>query len=95
MIYLTEDEINAVIFDTDLDNPGICLQCGKRAEGVEPDARAYRCDHCGKRSVYGIEEAVLMGAVSIAPEERFAGIVPDEVAPDAHLADYGDHYEAD
>lgn len=41
---------------TSLDNPGFCVKCGADAEGVEPDARAYLCEHCGSRGVYGVEE---------------------------------------
>lgn len=42
-----------------LDNPGFCVVCGEDAEGVEPDARRYPCEHCGKRGVYGAEELLL------------------------------------
>jgi len=43
-----------------LDNPGFCLGCGERADGVEPDARKYKCDSCGKHKVYGAEELLFM-----------------------------------
>ena len=43
-----------------LDNPGICIACGEQADGCEPDARAYRCESCDKRAVYGAEELLLM-----------------------------------
>lgn len=39
-----------------LDNPGFCAACGEEAEGCEPDARKYECEHCGERAVYGAEE---------------------------------------
>jgi hypothetical protein len=42
-----------------LDNPGFCVSCGEDAEGVEPDARRYKCEHCGKRAVYGAEEILM------------------------------------
>jgi len=42
---------------------GFCLACGKTQSGVEPDARKYECEHCGKPKVYGPEELVLMGLV--------------------------------
>lgn len=42
-----------------LDNPGFCVACGEDADGVEPDARRYECEHCGKRAVYGAEELLL------------------------------------
>ena len=44
-----------------LDDPGICLACGNEADGVEPDASAYKCEHCGEHSVYGAEEAFMCG----------------------------------
>jgi hypothetical protein len=33
--------------------------------GVEPDARGYECENCGKKAVYGIAEAIICGAVHI------------------------------
>lgn len=44
-------------------NQGWCLACGKKQDGVEPDARRYQCEHCGKAKVYGAEELALMGLV--------------------------------
>ena len=38
---------------------GFCLSCGAEADGVEPDARGYRCDVCGNKAVYGAEELLL------------------------------------
>ncbi len=43
-----------------LDNPGFCLDCGVDADGVEPDARHYRCDSCGLCAVFGADEVLLM-----------------------------------
>jgi hypothetical protein len=42
-----------------LDDPGFCLICGLEHGGVEPDARRYRCESCGAREVYGIEEIIM------------------------------------
>jgi predicted RNA-binding Zn-ribbon protein involved in translation (DUF1610 family) len=39
---------------------GFCLACGAEAYGVEPDARKYECEECGKAKVYGAEEILLM-----------------------------------
>jgi predicted RNA-binding Zn-ribbon protein involved in translation (DUF1610 family) len=39
---------------------GFCLACGEEASGVEPDARAYKCESCGELQVYGAEECLLM-----------------------------------
>lgn len=44
---------------------GACLSCGEQAEGVEPDARGYECDACGKPHVYGLEELLIMGRLEI------------------------------
>tara|TARA_R100001510_G_C7627138_1_gene186786 strand:- start:129 stop:314 length:186 start_codon:yes stop_codon:yes gene_type:complete len=43
-------------------NEGLCMACGEIAEGVEPDARQYKCECCGERRVYGAQEALLMFA---------------------------------
>jgi hypothetical protein len=44
---------------------GFCLACGQTQFGVEPDARAYICESCGKNRVYGLEELLIMGVVDI------------------------------
>ena len=41
-------------------NVGMCRLCGQEAYGVEPDARNYRCEFCGAREVYGLEELLQM-----------------------------------
>jgi hypothetical protein len=41
---------------------GFCLSCGADQYGVEPDARGYECEECGKERVYGAEEILLMYA---------------------------------
>jgi len=43
------------------ENAGFCLACGDDCDGVEPDARKYRCEGCGAHKVYGAEELMLMG----------------------------------
>jgi hypothetical protein len=40
---------------------GFCLNCGAGAYGVEPDARNYKCEECGRMEVYGAEEILMMG----------------------------------
>jgi len=42
-----------------LDDPGFCLLCGNEHDGIEPDARRYVCEACGKRQVYGAEELMM------------------------------------
>lgn len=52
-------------FDEDT---GFCLGCGAESMGVEPDARRYTCEACGKELVYGFEELLLMGLVVLKGE---------------------------
>jgi Zn finger protein HypA/HybF involved in hydrogenase expression len=40
---------------------GFCLACGEEAYNVEPDARRYTCESCGKAQVYGAKELLIMG----------------------------------
>ena len=47
------------------DNTGFCLACGESADCVEPDARRYPCESCGARKVYGLEELLVMGLLTI------------------------------
>jgi len=50
---------------------GLCLACGELKFGdCEPDARNYPCEECGKRRVYGAEEARLMGAILVTGEDE-------------------------
>ena len=44
---------------------GFCLACGNEACGVEPDARRYQFESCGAPKVYGLEELMMMGLLSI------------------------------
>lgn len=41
------------------DGTGFCLACGHEHDGVEPDARGYECEACGRNKVYGAEELLL------------------------------------
>lgn len=61
---ITLDRVMAAAqrYQMTLDNPGICVVCGEDCDGVEPDARRYRCESCGERGVYGAEELLLMMA---------------------------------
>ena len=49
---------------------GGCIACGAEAYGVEPDARRYPCEACGARTVYGLEELVVMGRVLLSEGEE-------------------------
>jgi hypothetical protein len=37
------------------------MACGEEAEGCEPDARGYKCEHCNQAAVFGAEEALIAG----------------------------------
>ena len=41
------------------ESEGFCIECGEEASNVEPDARRYRCESCGKKAVYGAEQLML------------------------------------
>lgn len=44
---------------------GFCTNCGVFTnDGVEPDARRYRCDVCEEKTVYGAEEALMEGFIT-------------------------------
>jgi hypothetical protein len=42
---------------------GFCLACRAERDCCEPDARKYECEECGRKTVYGAEEILLMGYV--------------------------------
>lgn len=48
---------------------GICLSCGEEADGCEPDMRGGKCESCGVRRVFGLEEALFMGEIELDMEE--------------------------
>lgn len=58
---LTIDRVTEAVQrqETTLDNPGFCLICGAEADGCEPDARNYKCEHCGENMVYGASEILM------------------------------------
>lgn len=45
---------------------GVCLGCGQwTCGGCEPDAREYECEECGRLTVYGAAEALIMGKLDL------------------------------
>lgn len=58
---ITEDRIVDAVKRrmNSLDNPGFCLACGEEAMGCEPDARNYRCEHCGRSQVFGADDLLV------------------------------------
>ena len=47
------------------DDGGICLGCDSTQSPVEPDAKRVNCESCGKPSVYGVAQLLLMGRIEI------------------------------
>lgn len=60
-IRVTEEQFNQCLDDND----GLCIRCRKTQSGCEPDARRYECECCGTKTVFGVEELLLMGWLSI------------------------------
>jgi hypothetical protein len=53
----------------DDDNCGLCIRCGEITVGcVEPDARAYECEACETKGVYGAQELLIMGLINLTEE---------------------------
>ena len=77
---ITEDRVVAMCMRqlTTLDNPGICLACGEEADGCEPDAENYECEHCGEPCVMGAEQILIAGAYHPDPAttEKKNGVPP-------------------
>jgi len=53
----------AQLREMDHEYQGGCLYCGAVRDCCEPDARAYDCEECGRKGVYGAAEIILMGRV--------------------------------
>lgn len=65
-------EMNEARYDRHRDEyDGYCKECDDITNygEVEPDARNYQCDDCGKRKVMGIEEALMAGFIKIIDDE--------------------------
>jgi hypothetical protein len=61
-LVMTTDEY----LESSEENNGVCLACGEiQFGGCEPDARNYLCESCGEHKVFGIEEALMMGRITI------------------------------
>ena len=50
------------------DNTGFCLYCHAQHFNIEPDARGYECEDCGRNGVFGAEEILMMGYVNMEEE---------------------------
>jgi len=52
-----------------MENEGICLACGEYRGGCEPDAENYPCECCGENEVFGLEQALLMGRITLLEDQ--------------------------
>ena len=66
IIKITADEYR----EADNECCGYCVSCGEQQSGCEPDARKYTCESCGRRTVYGAAELLLMGGMEITDGEE-------------------------
>ena len=58
---MTEEEYSARYHE----DAGVCLACGNFTDSpVKPDAQHYKCGVCGDLKVFGLEEALLVGALT-------------------------------
>lgn len=47
------------------ENTGFCSSCEDfTTSGVEPDAENYVCEDCGNQTVFGAEQALIMGMIT-------------------------------
>jgi len=52
--------------EADSDYQGYCSHCKELThDSCEPDAHKYECPVCERKTVYGIQEALLMGLITI------------------------------
>lgn len=47
------------------DDIGLCLGCGGELECCEPDTQEERCPDCGEFRVYGAEELLIRGRITL------------------------------
>jgi hypothetical protein len=67
VVEITEEEAREGMFGSS--RPGICVACGERHDGIEPDLVKGKCYACGKFEVYGMEMAVGAGVVEVEEGE--------------------------
>ena len=66
MICISEDRFSEATENYE----GFCTVCNDFTTGqCEPDARKYHCESCENDTVYGAEEALIMGLISFSEEE--------------------------
>lgn len=65
-------KIERIEFEAALaDDLGWCIKCEDfTTEGVEPDAREYRCSQCRTNGVFGAEEAMMQDMFELVEKKR-------------------------
>ena len=65
MIYISDATYSGMTLG--MGNPGVCLACGEIDEyaGCEPDAEDYECPSCGECRLWGLEQALVAGYLTI------------------------------
>lgn len=52
------------------DNDGYCTNCDRvTTQDVEPDAEGYECSECGKETVMGVDNAIILEHIEISDED--------------------------
>lgn len=65
---------------------GLCIACGEERECTEPDACGYPCPACGARKVYGAQELLLRGRITITDPQPRAKRQPAPQPGDPHYS---------
>ncbi len=65
MINISQEDYEEMAFG--LGHPGVCIACGMVDEyaGCEPDASNYECPECEENQLFGLEQALMCGYISI------------------------------
>jgi hypothetical protein len=61
-VYKFQSDITLMSAVEEDSNSGFCIFCGDEHYGIEPDAKAYKCESCQHaKGVYGAEQLIVMG----------------------------------
>ena len=52
-----------LVQEMDDENEGLCIACGEREHGIEPDSGPCECPSCGENKLFGAAELALRGLV--------------------------------
>jgi hypothetical protein len=84
---LTEDQFRSINDGRTYNSPGYCRSCGEITDGAEPDAERYTCELCDRKTVYGLETAMVYGFVSIVETPKCGICGEDKQCYDTALCD--------